>query len=331
MKEEGPLLFALDSHHDFGERIAQALNASPAPHEHRDFEDGEHKTRPLVGVRDRDVYVVQSLYGEDGDSPSDKLCRLLFFLRAVRDGSASRITAVTPYLCYARKDRKTKAHDPVTTRYVAELFEVVGTDRLIAMDVHNQAAFQNAFRAAISENLQATHLFAHHFANGFPESDFVVVSPDTGGVQRAELFRQALVRETGRPIGIALLEKTRSSGTVRGGAVGGAVFGKVAIVIDDLIASGGTLVRAARACRERGSREVHAAATHGLFVGDAARNISDPALDGIVITDTVPVSRFPKLPADPKLKVIGAADLFAESIQRMHSGESLEGLREYLE
>lgn len=140
------MLFALDASRDFGEAVSRELGTALAAHEEREFEDGEHKSRPLVNVRGRDVYVMQSLYGDAKQSVNDKLCRLLFFLGALRDASAARVTAVVPYLGYARKDRKSKARDPVTTRYVATLFEAVGTDCVVTLDVHNLAAYQNAFR-----------------------------------------------------------------------------------------------------------------------------------------------------------------------------------------
>src|SRR5215467_12597602 len=139
-------LFALAATAELGNAIAEALGQPLAAHEERDFEDGEHKGRPLENVRDADVFVVQSLHGGPTESANDKLCRLLFFIGALRDAGAARVTAVTPYLCYARKDRRTKPGDPVTTRYVASLFEAVGTDAMVTLEVHNPAAFENAFR-----------------------------------------------------------------------------------------------------------------------------------------------------------------------------------------
>ncbi|MCK4867236.1 MAG: ribose-phosphate pyrophosphokinase-like domain-containing protein, partial [Alphaproteobacteria bacterium] len=139
-------LFALNASRAFGERVAERLGIALGQHEERDFEDGEHKARPLENARGRDVFVVQSLYGEAGESVNDKLLRLLFFIGALKDASAAEVTAVVPYLGYARKDRKTKSRDPVTTRYVAALFEAVETERVVTIDVHNLAAFQNAFR-----------------------------------------------------------------------------------------------------------------------------------------------------------------------------------------
>src|SRR6516165_8314689 len=138
-------VFALNSSHDFGEKVCARLGIPQSSHEEREFEDGEHKTRPLVNVRGRDVFVIQSLYGDPKQSVNDKLCRFLFFAGALRDASADRVTAVIPYLCYARKDRRSKPRDPVTTRYVAALFEAVGADAAVTMDVHNLAAYQNAW------------------------------------------------------------------------------------------------------------------------------------------------------------------------------------------
>ena len=120
------ILFALGESRQFGARVAHALGVALASHEERAFEDGEHKTRPLVNVRGRDVFVVHSLAGDLDQSANDKLCHLLFFIGALKDAAAARVTALVPYLCYARKDRKTKPRDPVTTRYVAALFEAVG-------------------------------------------------------------------------------------------------------------------------------------------------------------------------------------------------------------
>ena len=130
-------IFALGSSRSLGQQVARHLHAELSPHEESEFEDGEHKMRPLVNVRDRDVYVIYVSHGDESQSGADKLCRLLFFIGTLKDAGAARVTAVVPYLCYARKDRQTKPRDPVTTRYVAQLFEAVGTDRVIVLDVHN--------------------------------------------------------------------------------------------------------------------------------------------------------------------------------------------------
>lgn len=321
-------LFALPSSRDLGDRVASELGVPLGDLVDREFEDGEHKLRPLESVRDRDVYVIQSLYGDPERTVNDKLCRLLFFLGAVGDAGAASVTAVIPYLCYARKDRRTKPRDPVTTRYVAGLLESVGTDRVVALDVHNLAAFQNAFRIA-TEHLEARHVFARHCAGVIDgEEELVVMSPDAGGVKRAERFRRALERETGRDIGRAFLEKYRSGGQVSGEAVIGDVGGRTVIIVDDLIATGTTLMRGARTCREQGAGRVFAAVTHGLFIGDAGEVISDPGLEKVWVTDSVPPFRLTAEVRERHLEVIGVAPLLAEAIRRLHEGGSIVELVE---
>lgn len=327
MVNEGPVIFALHASRSFGEAVARVLGSDLAAHEEREFEDGEHKSRPLVNVRGRDVFVIQSIYANARQSVNDKLLRLLFFIGALKDASAERVTAVVPYLAYARKDAKTQVRDPVTTRYVAQLIESVGTDRIITLDVHNLAAFQNAFRIR-TDHLEAAKLFVAHFVPLLDkEPNITVVSPDIGGVKRAERFRQSLGRAMNRELSAAFLEKARAKGVMRGGKLVGEVAG-AAIVIDDLISTGGTLLHAATACRENGATKVYAAATHGVFVGKANRLLSGAELDQVVVTDTIPPFRLDPELARHKLEIVSAAPLFAEAIRRIHDGGSLVELME---
>ncbi len=198
-------VFALNSSRDFGGCVAESLNICLAEHEEREFEDGEHKVRALENVRGRDIFVIASLYGDVDQTVNDKLVRLLFFIAALKDASPIRVTAVIPYLCYARKDRKTKPRDPVITRYVASLLEAVGVDRVVTMDVHNLAAYQNAFRCH-TDHLVAVPLFIEYFMS-LPSDDLIVVSPDVGGIKRAEQFREALEQQTGTTVASAFMEK----------------------------------------------------------------------------------------------------------------------------
>jgi len=316
-------VFAVNASRPFGAAVAERLALPLGAHEEREFEDGEHKIRPLVSVRGQDVYVIQSLYADRQQSINDKLVRLLFFLGALRDAAAERITAVVPYLAYARKDAKTQPRDPVTTRYVAQLFEAVGVDRVVTLDVHNLAAFQNAFRCR-TEHLQTTGLFVEHFATVLKgEKRIAVVSPDAGGVKRAERLRQALARALGLDVPLAFMEKARAKGVLSAGRIVGDVADHAAVIIDDIIGTGGTLLHAATACRERGATRVHAAATHGVFVGDANLVLAADALEQVVVTDTIPPFRLDPDAARRKLVVLPAAGLFAEAIKRMHSGGSL--------
>ena len=322
-----PLVFALNASRGFGDAVAGALGIALSAHEEREFEDGEHKTRPTVNVRNRDVFVIQSLYADSKQSVNDKLVRLLFFLGALKDASAAQVTAVVPYLAYARKDAKTQTRDPVTTRYVAQLFESVGTDRVVTMDVHNLSAFQNAFRLR-TDHLEAAKLFVAHFAALVnKETGVTVVSPDIGGMKRAERFRQALGRALGREPAIAFLEKARAKGVMRTGRLVGDVAGS-AIIIDDLISTGGTLRNAADACRASGASKVYAAATHGVFVSGAERLFSGAELDQVVVTDTIPPFRLAPELVSAKLTVLSAAPMFAEAIRRIHEGGSLVELME---
>ena len=313
-----PQLFAPAASRGLGARVSGRLGIGLAALEEREFEDGEHKVRPLEPVRGRDVYVLQGLYGEPGCSVHDKLCRLLFLLGALRDHGAARLTAVVPYLCYARKDRRTQPWDPVTTRYVAALFEAAGVDRVAAVDVHNLAAFQNAFRCE-TVHLEGRDRFVDHFAGRCAGEEVVVVSPDAGGVKRAERFRQALQGRLERPVGGAFVEKYRAHGEVRGGALVGEVAGRSVVLLDDLVSTGGTLVRAARACREAGAKAVWAAASHGLFTGAADEVLADPQLDGLVVLDTVPPFRLTGETA-AKLEVLECAGLLAEAVASLHGG-----------
>ncbi|NNG05825.1 MAG: ribose-phosphate pyrophosphokinase [Inquilinus sp.] len=307
-------LFALDAGKPFGTAVAAALGQPLAPHLERAFEDGEHKSRPLVGVRGDDVYVVHSLYGEPGESGNDKLCRLLFFIGALKDAGAARVTAVVPYLAYARKDRRTKPRDPVMTRYLAALFEAVGTDRVVTVDVHNLAAFQNAFRRP-TVHLSAVPLLARQVAERLGAAPVTVMSPDIGGVKRAAAFAEALSRATGEPAATGFVEKHRSGGVVSGELMAGEVAGRTVVVVDDMIATGTTILRAA-------------VATHGLFVPPADKVLADPAIDSVVVTNTIPPFRLAGTPAGQSLAIVDLAPLLAEAIGRLHGGGSLVDLAE---
>jgi ribose-phosphate pyrophosphokinase len=318
-------LFALDGSRDFGERIAGHLGIALDDHEERGFEDGEHKARPLASVRGRDVFVVHSLYGDADQSPNDKLCKLLFFIGALRDASAARVTAVVPYLAYARKDRKTQTRDPVTTRYVAALLEAVGVDRILTIDVHNLAAFQNAFRCP-ADHLEARALFARHFAGVLGDEPAVVLSPDVGGMKRAEAFRQTLAGALGRDLELGFMEKKRALGRVSGQTLFAQVEGRAVVIVDDLISTGATMGRAASTCLDQGATRVFAAATHGLFVGDAHEVVAAPSLARTVVADTVPPFRLDPGLVAQKLVVLSVAPLFADAIKAIHTGGSIVAL-----
>ena len=323
--ENAPLrLFCLAASTELGVGLSVALGEPLAAHEEREFEDGEHKARPLDAVSGADVYVIQSLHGGPQQSANDKLCRLLFFIGAIKDAGAARVTAVTPYLCYARKDRRTKPNDPVATRYIAGMFESVGTDCVVTLEVHNPVAFENAFRhRAVA--LTGTPLFVD-YAKGLPDEKLSVISPDAGGMKRAELLRESLEAALGRPVGKGLAEKHRSAGIVSGDLFVGNVAGTTALIVDDLISTGNTLLRAARSARKAGAKRVIALVTHGLFIQGSAEVIADPAIDQVVVTDVVPAFRLDHPATNKKLVILPAAALLAETIRRLHEERSLTDL-----
>jgi len=324
--ENRPLrLFALAASAELGAAVAAALAQPLATHEEREFEDGEHKARPLDAVNGTDVYVVQSLHSGPEQSANDKLCRLLFFIGAIKDAGAARVTAVTPYLCYARKDRRTKPNDPVTTRYIAGMFESVGADCVVTLEVHNPVAFENAFRCR-TVALTGTPLFVNYVSKTLADDKLAVISPDAGGMKRAELLREALEAALGRPVGKGLAEKHRSAGVVSGDLFVGDVAGTTALIVDDLISTGNTLLRAARSARKAGAKRVIALVTHGLFMPGAAEVIADPAIDQLVVTDAVPAFRLDHPTNNKKLAILPGAPLLAETIRRLHEERSLTDL-----
>ena len=315
----------MDATGKLGSAIAMALNQPLASHEEREFEDGEHKARPLDVVNGADAYVVQSLHSGPQQSANDKLCRLLFFIGALKDAGAAHVTAVVPYLCYARKDRRTKPNDPVTTRYIASMFESIGTDCVVTLEVHNPAAFENAFRCR-TVALTGTPLFVEYAKKNLTDAKLVVISPDAGGMKRAELLREALENALAHPIGKGLAEKHRSAGVVSGDLFAGDVTGATALIIDDLISTGGTLLRTARSARAAGAKRVIALVTHGLFMAGSAEVLADRAIDQIIIADTVPPFRLDHLAQNSKLVILPTAPLLAEAIRRLHEELSLTDL-----
>ena len=321
----GPLLFAPEASRAFGERVAEAVGVPLSPMEEREFEGGEHKTRPLLSVRGQRVFVLQSLSGDAAGSANDRLCRLLFFIAALKDNGAAAVTACVPYLAYSRKDRRTKDRDPLTLRYVAQLFEALGTDRVIGLDAHNLAAFECAFRCPV-DHLEAAPLLATYLASHARGAPVCIVSPDIGGAKRAQRVQELLEARTGRDVGFALIEKRRSSGVVSGGEqVIGPVAGTHAVIVDDLISAGTTLMRGVRACRAAGATEVSAFATHGVFVPESRQLLGPGGPDQLIVTDSILPTRIGQGNAPVVLPV---SALYAEAIRRIGSGESVVALRE---
>lgn len=327
--DHAALIFAPSESRELGKATSDHAAIELAALEEREYEGGEFKLRPLQSVRDRTVFVVQSLT-ETPEAPiALRLIRLLFLLQGMRDAGAARTVAVIPYLAYARKDRRTKPRDPVYTRYVAQLIEAAGADRVVALDVHNASSIDNAFRIPV-DHLSALPMMAAHFTEQLPKGDLAVASPDIGGIKRAQLFREMLERKTGKDVELAFVEKRRDGGVVSGGAIVGNVTGRAVIVLDDLCASGGTLTRAASALRSAGAKSVHAAVTHTPIESGVAALVASEDIAQVVSTDSVGQSpQLSNTAGRSKLKILSAGALLGCALSRMVRGEPLAPLSEH--
>lgn len=307
--------------------MAAEMGCTLAPLEEREYEGGEHKVRPLVGVRGRHVFVIQSLSGDEAASANDRLCRMLFLIAALKDSGAARVTACTPYLCYGRKDRRTKERDPVMSRYVAQLFEAIGTDHVLALDAHNIAAFENAFRCPV-DHLETAPMFADQLAREVGDAAVTIVSPDFGGAKRAQRLQELLAARLGRPVDFAVHEKRRSDGVVSGDLLMGPVQDRHVVIVDDLIAAGDTVLRAVRACRAAGARRVDACATHGVFTEESSRLLGPDGPDRLYVSDSILPIRLVAGAGQRAPVVVAVSQLFAAAIGRLINGGSVTALRE---
>lgn len=318
-------LFALGDSGALALQVAQQISVALDPVEEREFSDGEHKSRPLVSVRNEDVYVIADLHGGGGRSPGDRLVRLLFFISTCFTNGARRVTAIAPYLPYMRKEVQTKPRDPVNTQYLARLFESTGLDMLVTIEAHNKAAFQNAFRCG-TLHLETHELLAAAMVDFVDADNLVILAPDSGAVKRAEQLRQVLARTLERPPSLALMEKHRSAGEVSGSLFAGDVRHCDVVIFDDVISTGGTMVRAAEAAIQHGARHVYGVASHGLFNESAADLFLSPHIDRVVVTDSAGAVPLASSLTEGKLQVISCAPLIGDTIMRLHGGGSVQRL-----
>lgn len=313
-------LYALDPADPIGPAIAAALEEPLAAFEERRFEDGEGKLRPLHDPRGHEAVVVAGLHGGLLLSPHDRLWRLMLLAATLRDHGAVRVTAVIPYLAYARKDRRTQPFDPLSLRVLAQALESTGVDQLVVLEAHDVSAFENAFRVPVV-HLEAWHAFGALALAHSQAGPLAVASPDPGGAKRALRWHAALVEHAAHPVAFAMVDKRRSGGLLTGGRlVAGEVEGRTVLLLDDIVATGHTLVQAAAALKRAGARQVIGLAAHGLFTEGAAHVLADPALDAIVVTDSVPAMRLPPGgPVAAKLQVVSAAPLLAHALASVTS------------
>ena len=310
------LIFAPTQSKDFAQAVASHLGVELARSEEREYEGGEHKVRPQQVVRGEEVFVIQSLSGDERATANDKLCRLLFFIGALKDAGASRVTACLPFLAYSRKDRRTQPGDPVINRYVATLFEAMRTDRVVVLDVHNEAAFDNAFRCE-SLRIDAIEPFAEFLSRNIQVRDAVVASPDIGGVKRAQRFRDVLAAKLNADVGFAFMEKRRERGVVSGQILTGEVQDRDLVIFDDMISSGTTILRAALAAKRAGARRVIVMATHPALQPEAVQLWQDDAIESVIVSDSIALpNAFRTFPTN-KLQICSLAPLFAQTISML--------------
>ena len=306
-------------------RVCEEARLRLSPIEERRFEGGEFKFTPLESVRGRTAIVLQSLAGSTGLPVGERLLRLLFLLQGLRDAGASRRVVVLPYLTFAREDRRTQPRDPVASRYVAELLEAAGADQLVVLDVHNPAALDNAFRIPV-DHLSALPMMVDYFVQQLAHEGVTVASPDIGGIKRAQQFHEMLAARLGHSVSMAFVEKRRrNDGVLSGGALVGDVTGKTVILVDDLSATGETIIRAAKACRDAGAGKVYAAITHtpvaqGIDAVEAASTIS-----GVVVTDStqIDVGATSVSAGISKRTTLSIAPLLGHATRRIVLGERL--------
>ncbi|HHW17392.1 MAG TPA: ribose-phosphate pyrophosphokinase [Firmicutes bacterium] len=271
------------------------------------FSNGEIKVIINENVRGSDAFVVQPT-----SSPvNDNLMELLIIIDALRRASADRITAVIPFYGYARQDRKTRGREPITAKLVANLLVTAGVDRILTMDLH-AGQIQGFFDIPV-DHLTAVGLLSQYVKDQGIR-DVVVVSPDAGGIARARDMAERL----GAPV--AFIDKRRPEPNVAEVMnIVGKVSEKNVVIVDDMIDTGGSIVQAARALREKGARSILACATHPVFSGKARENLEKAGLDGTVVTNTIPIEE----PLRPMVKVLSVAPLLGDAIVRIHEGRSV--------
>ncbi len=304
-------IFTGNSNIDLVEKITRDLGTSIGKSIVKNFSDGEINVEINESVRGMDVFVVQSIC----HPVNNNLMELLILIDALKRASAERITAVLPYYGYARQDRKVSPRAPITAKLIADLITTAGASRILTVDLH-AGQIQGFF------NIPVDHLFAAPVLLEYLKqlkNDLVIVSPDAGGVERARAYAKRMNAS------LAIIDKRRESPNVSQVMnIIGDVSGMVAILVDDLADTGGTLARAAYALMEKGAKGVYACCTHPVLSGRAVEILSEAPFEEIVVTDTIPLSQEAK--ACPKIKVLSVSSLLADAIRRIYEDESVSCL-----
>ena len=298
----------------FAESVCRSIGARLSESTITKFSDGEISVSLHESVRGADVFIIQS----SAVPVNDHLMELLIMIDACKRASAGRITAVMPYLCYSRQDRKAKSRDPISAKLVANLITSAGADRVLTMDLH-AAQIQGFFDIPL-DNLLGSVLFADYYQKKFRNNmdDVMIVSPDVGSVARARLFAIKL------GLGLAIVDKRREKANqAEVMNIIGSVEGQRIILFDDMVDTAGSICQAAQALVDNGAKEVFACASHGVLSGNAIDRIAGSALEEMLFLDTIP---YPGETKCEKIKYLSAAPLFGEAIERVYEEVSISTL-----
>jgi ribose-phosphate pyrophosphokinase len=278
----------------------------------KQFSDGESSVEICESVRGMQVFVIQSTC----PPVNDNLMELLVMIDALKRASSAEITAVIPYYGYSRQDRKVFPRAPISAKLVADLLEAAGANRVISMELH-AGQIQGFFNIPV-DHLYASPVMVKYLRKKF-NTDMVIVSPDAGGVERARAYAQRL------KVGLAIIDKRREAANIAQVMhIVGDVRGKNAVILDDMVDTAGTLVRAATALMENGAKAVYGACTHPVLSGPAVERIMDSPILELVVTNTIPLKEEAKMSG--KLSVISVSRLFSETIKRIYKRGSVSEL-----
>jgi len=305
------------SHPSLADDVATALGTNLVPTEYRTFASGEILTRFEVSIRGCDLFLIQSF----GPPVNEWMMELLIMLDAAKRASAKRITVVAPYFPYSRQDKKGRGREPISARLVADLLKTAGADRVMSVDLH-AAQIQGFFDGPV-DHLFAKPVLLDYFEKNLSPEDrakLTVVSPDTGRVRVADTWSDSL----GAPL--AIIHKRRDpnvANQVTVSEIVGQVDGRVCLLVDDMIDTGGTIVKAAQALKKSGAERVIVAATHAVFSDPASERLQDAAIDEVVVTDTIPI---PDRKRWESLTVLPIAPLLARAIREVFEDGSVTSM-----
>ena len=306
-------IFCGNSNTQLAQEICENLGLPLSESLVRTFSDGEIRVEICENVRGRDASIVQSTCAPTNNN----LMEMLIMMDALKRASAAKITAVIPYYGYARQDRKAAPRTPITSKLVADLITTAGADRVVTVDLH-AGQIQGFFNIPV-DNLYAAPVIVEYIKKEFEGQNIIMVSPDAGGTERARAFAKRI------GCTLAVIDKRRSAPNVAEVMhVIGDVRDKVAILLDDMIDTAGTLTHGARALKQHGASKIYACATHGVLSGPAIERINESDITEVVLTNTIPLGD--KVEKSSKIRLLSVAPLLAEAIRRIHEDESVSSL-----